>query len=51
MALFHRGGGLVEGAVDAVLGENGATVHTLNQFLGGFQDLLGLVRERMLAPR
>jgi transaldolase len=29
----------------------GATVHTLNQFLGGYQDLLGLVRERMLAPR
>ncbi len=29
----------------------GASVHTLNQFLGGFQDLLGLVRDRMLAPR
>ena len=29
----------------------GASVHTLNQFLGGYQDLLGLVRERMLAPR
>jgi transaldolase len=29
----------------------GASVHTLNQFLGGFQDLLGLVRERTLAPR
>ncbi len=29
----------------------GATAHTLNQFLGGFQDLLGLVRERMLLPR
>jgi transaldolase len=29
----------------------GATVHTLHQFLGGFQDLLGLVRERMLSPR
>jgi transaldolase len=27
----------------------GASVHTLNQFLGGFQDLLSLVRERMLA--
>jgi transaldolase len=26
----------------------GATVHTLNQFIGGYQDLLGLVRERML---
>jgi transaldolase len=26
-----------------------ATVHTLNQFLGGYQELLGLVRERMLA--
>lgn len=29
----------------------GPSVHTLDQFLGGFQDLLGLVRERMLAPR
>lgn len=29
----------------------GASVHTLNQFLGGFQDLLGLVRERMLTTR
>ena len=29
----------------------GASVHTLNQFLGGFQDLLGIVRERMLTPR
>jgi transaldolase len=29
----------------------GASVHTLNQFLGGFQDLLGFVRERMLTPR
>ena len=29
----------------------GASVHTLNQFLGGFQDLLGLVRDRMLLPR
>ena len=29
----------------------GASVHTLNQFLGGFQDLLSLVRDRMLAPR
>jgi transaldolase len=26
----------------------GATIHTLNQFLGGYQDLLGFVRERML---
>jgi len=26
----------------------GASVHTLNQFLGGYQDLLGLVRERMV---
>jgi transaldolase len=26
----------------------GASVHTLNQFIGGYQDLLGLVRERML---
>ncbi|MBX7184365.1 MAG: transaldolase family protein [Vicinamibacteria bacterium] len=29
----------------------GASVHTLNQFLGGYQELLGLVRERMLEPR
>lgn len=29
----------------------GATVHTLQQFLGGYQDLLGLVRDRMLLPR
>jgi transaldolase len=27
----------------------GPTVHTVNQFLGGFQELLALVRERMLA--
>ncbi len=27
----------------------GAGAHTLNQFLGEFQDLLGLVRERTLA--
>jgi transaldolase len=26
----------------------GPSVHTLNQFIGGYQDLLGLVRERML---
>ena len=26
----------------------GPTIHTLNQFIGGYQDLLGLVRERML---
>jgi transaldolase len=26
----------------------GASLHTLNQFLGGYQDLLGLVRERMV---
>jgi transaldolase len=26
----------------------GATVHTLNQFIGGYHDLLGLVRERLL---
>jgi hypothetical protein len=26
----------------------GASIHTLNQFIGGYQDLLGLVRERML---
>jgi len=29
----------------------GASVHTLHQFLGGFQDLLGLVRERMIQAR
>jgi transaldolase len=29
----------------------GATIHTLNQFIGGYQDLLGLVRERMLPLR
>lgn len=29
----------------------GASVHTLQQFLGGFQDLLGLVRERVFASR
>jgi transaldolase len=26
----------------------GASIHTLNQFIGGYQDLLALVRERML---
>jgi transaldolase len=26
----------------------GATVHTLSQFIGGYHDLLGVVRERML---
>jgi transaldolase len=26
----------------------GATIHTLNQFIGGYQDLLAVVRERML---
>jgi transaldolase len=26
----------------------GPTIHTLNQFIGGYHDLLGLVRERML---
>jgi transaldolase len=26
----------------------GPTIHTLNQFIGGYQDLLGLVRVRML---
>jgi transaldolase len=26
----------------------GATLHTLNQFIGGYQDLLAIVRERML---
>ncbi len=41
-----------EGAIPpASFASYGASVHTLNQFLGGFQDLLGLVRERILAPR
>ncbi|HRB14006.1 MAG TPA: transaldolase family protein, partial [Vicinamibacteria bacterium] len=41
-----------EGAIaPEVFASFGASVHTLNQFLGGFQDLLGLVRERMLLPR
>lgn len=41
-----------EGALaPAEFASYGASVHTLNQFLGGFQDLLGLVRERMLLPR
>jgi transaldolase len=31
-------------------GSYGASVHTLQQFLGGYQDLVGLVRERMLRP-
>ena len=26
----------------------GATIHTLNQFIGGYHDLLAVVRERML---
>jgi transaldolase len=39
-----------EGAIPpALFASYGASIHTLNQFLGGFQDLLGLVRERMLA--
>ena len=29
----------------------GASVHTLQQFLGGYQDLLGVVRDRMLTAR
>lgn len=29
----------------------GASVHTLQQFLGGYQDLLALVRQRMLVER
>ena len=41
-----------EGAIaPASFASFGASVHTLNQFLSGFQDLLGLVRERMLLPR
>ena len=26
----------------------GATIHTLNQFLGGYADLLALIRARLL---
>ncbi len=38
-----------EGALSAAsFASYGATVHTLSQFLGGFQELLGLVRDRML---
>jgi len=41
-----------EGAIPpAAFASYGASVHTLSQFLGGFQDLLGQVRERMLSPR
>ena len=41
-----------EGALaPAAFASYGASVHTLNQFLGGYQELLGLVRDRMLAPR
>ena len=36
------------GLSPAEFGGYGATVHTLNQFIGGYQDLLGIVRERML---
>jgi transaldolase len=37
-----------EGAMSASeFGRYGATVNTVNQFLVGYQDLLGLVRERM----
>jgi transaldolase len=38
-----------EGALPpAAFASYGATVHTLHQFLGGFQDLLGVVRDRMV---
>jgi len=38
-----------EGALSpANFASYGASVHTLHQFLGGFQDLLGLVRDRMV---
>jgi transaldolase len=41
-----------DGALEASsFASYGASVHTLHQFLGGYQDLLGLVRERMLTPR
>jgi hypothetical protein len=28
----------------------GATVHTLQQFLGGYDDLIAIVRAAMLSP-
>ena len=37
-----------DGIAPAAFVHYGASVHTLNQFLGGYQDLLGLVRERMV---
>lgn len=38
-----------EGAITADrFASYGASVHTLNQFLAGYQDLVGLVRDRML---
>lgn len=38
----------VNGMTPAEFAGYGASVHTLNQFLGGYQKLLELVRERML---
>jgi transaldolase len=37
-----------DGLVPEDFARFGPTIHTLNQFIGGYQDLLGLVRERML---
>jgi len=36
------------GLSPAEFGRYGATIHTLNQFVGGYSDLLALVRERLL---
>jgi transaldolase len=38
----------VDGMPPAAFERYGATLHTLNQFIGGYHDLLALVRERML---
>ncbi|MBU2573912.1 MAG: hypothetical protein KKH28_07550 [Elusimicrobia bacterium] len=38
----------VNGMTQAEFAGYGASVHTLNQFLGGYQKFLELVRERML---
>lgn len=37
-----------DGMAPAEFARYGATIHTLNQFIGGYHDLLALVRERML---
>ena len=44
---FRRAYGVDTLAVDD-FAHFGPTIHTLTQFIGGYQDLLGLVRERML---